>query len=229
MEAVNLSDKPATSARLVERIASAAGVDLRDCYQCGKCAAGCPVAPRADLTCRQVIRSLQLGQAEAVLAARMPWACLGCGVCLARCPQGVDLPSLMAAITRVATDEGCVAVRDAKVFQEVFLGITHTTGISDEVLLAGGYNLASGHAFQDVANVPAMMRRGLIEVAVPRTVQDPQEIQALFARCRAAQESSREREDRHATAHPADPAARPAAPAAAQQPSAPESEVPHES
>lgn len=222
MEAVNLSDKPAASVRLIERIASAAGVDLRDCYQCGKCAAGCPVAPSADLTCRQVIRSLQLGQAEAVLAARMPWACLGCGVCLARCPQGVDLPSLMAAITRVAADEGRVAVRDAKVFQEVFLGITRTTGISDEALLAGGYNLASGHVVQDVANVPAMMRRGLIEVAVPRTVQDPQEIQALFARCRAAQDGASEREARHAAAHPTDPAA-------AQQPSAPESEVPHES
>lgn len=222
MEAVNLSDKPATSMRLIERIASEAGVDLRDCYQCGKCAAGCPVAPGADLTCRQVIRHLQLGQAGVVLAARMPWACLGCGVCLSRCPQGVDLPSLMAAITRVAADEGRVAVRDAKVFQEVFLGITRATGISDEALLAGGYNLVSGHVLQDVANVPAMMRRGLIEVAVPRTVQDPLEIQALFDRCRAARDGSLGRGARHATASPVDPAA-------AQQPSAPESEVSHES
>ncbi len=33
-----------------------AKVDPKDCYQCGKCSAGCPVASDADMTPREVLR-----------------------------------------------------------------------------------------------------------------------------------------------------------------------------
>ena len=80
VEAANLTIESKASEAIVRRIEELSGVNLKDCYQCGKCAAGCPVAPHADMTCRQVIRDLQLGLVENVLAAEMPWACLGCSV-----------------------------------------------------------------------------------------------------------------------------------------------------
>ncbi len=188
METTNLTTESTANEQLVSRIERLSGVNLRDCYQCGKCAAGCPVAPHADMTCRQLIRNLQLGVVDPVLHATMPWQCLSCGVCVARCPQSVDMPSLMVAVKRVATEQGIVASCEAKVFDDVFLGVVGATGISDEVLLAGGYNMLSGHMFQDVASVPAMMKKGLIEVALPSKVERTDEIKALFARCKQAEQ-----------------------------------------
>lgn len=187
METANVTVESVKAEALLERIEALSGVDVRDCYQCGKCAAGCPVAPHADLSCRQVIRSLQLGLVNPVLHAEMPWACLGCAVCVARCPQNVDMPALMAALKRVAAEQGITASRDAKVFEDVFLGIVRQTGVSDEALLAAGYNVATGHFLQDVAGLPTMVKNGLIEVSLPRTVENTDEIKALFDRCIASE------------------------------------------
>lgn len=187
MEIRNLVAESKANEALVETIANGAGVDLRDCYQCGKCAAGCPVSGHADMTCRQVIRNLQLGLVEDVLNSEMPWACVGCGMCLARCPQNVDLPSLMASVTRVAKEQGKVASTDAKRFQDVFLKIVQQTGLSNETLLAAGYNMTTGHLFQDVASVPSMLQRGLLDVSLPKSVNNTSDIKALFERCEKAQ------------------------------------------
>ena len=46
---------------LVHRVEEYSGQDLMACYQCGKCAAGCPVAFAMDMLPSQVIRYAQLG------------------------------------------------------------------------------------------------------------------------------------------------------------------------
>ena len=67
MDAINLSKITAADRRICARIGKAAGVDFKDCYQCGKCTARCPLAESMDLMPREVIRYLQLG-AHASLA-----------------------------------------------------------------------------------------------------------------------------------------------------------------
>ena len=42
MDAINLSEITAADKLICARISEAAGVDFKDCYQCGKCTAGCP-------------------------------------------------------------------------------------------------------------------------------------------------------------------------------------------
>jgi heterodisulfide reductase subunit C len=49
---------------LAGRVEAATGVNLAQCYQCGKCAAGCPVSDQMDLPPSQVFRLLQLGFPE---------------------------------------------------------------------------------------------------------------------------------------------------------------------
>ena len=41
------------------------GVDAGLCYQCGKCTAGCPMAPYMDLTPNQVMHLVQAGDPNA--------------------------------------------------------------------------------------------------------------------------------------------------------------------
>ncbi len=61
MDAINLSETTAADKLICARIGEAAGVDFKDCHQCGKCTAGCPLAESVDLMPREVIRCLQLG------------------------------------------------------------------------------------------------------------------------------------------------------------------------
>ncbi len=105
--------------QFVERIS---GQDVRACYQCGKCAAGCPLAPAMDLPPQQVIRALQLGQPDLALDSDTLWLCVSCQTCVTRCPCEVDLPRLMDALRVWAIARGRLpAQREIAQFHRVFL------------------------------------------------------------------------------------------------------------
>jgi heterodisulfide reductase subunit C len=90
---------------LLRTIQEISGEDLLKCYQCGKCAAGCPAAFAMDMLPSQVIRFLQLGLVEEVLNSDTPWFCAACQTCYARCPKGVDLSRIMEAIREIALQQ----------------------------------------------------------------------------------------------------------------------------
>ncbi len=71
---------------------------IHQCYQCGKCSAGCPVAPDMDLLPHQLVRLAVLGNVEPILASKSIWLCLTCHTCGARCPNGIDVPTLLDPI-----------------------------------------------------------------------------------------------------------------------------------
>jgi heterodisulfide reductase subunit C len=175
---------------VISSITKDAGVNLKDCYQCGKCSGGCPVAADADLTPRQVIRELQLGQVSRVLEARMPWLCVGCGLCLARCPQNVDMPSLMEAICRYEIDHDAVTVKEGSKFMNIFLDNLQKKGVSDEVNLAARFNIETGHLFQDVSGVPRMLGAGLIMNGKAHKISEPADVTDMVARIRSRGDGS---------------------------------------
>ena len=82
----------------VRRVEEISNQKISDCYQCGRCTAGCPFAKFMDAPPNQVIRFIQLGLKDDVLAASGPWFCAACLVCQTRCPRGVDIPRLMEAV-----------------------------------------------------------------------------------------------------------------------------------
>ena len=59
---------------------------VADCYQCGKCTAGCPTAFAMDYPPNQIIRGIQLGMRDAVLSSKAIWVCAACETCTTRCP-----------------------------------------------------------------------------------------------------------------------------------------------
>ncbi|MGQ9583953.1 MAG: 4Fe-4S dicluster domain-containing protein [Anaerolineae bacterium] len=87
---------------LVRQVEEISGQDLLACYQCGKCAAGCPVAFAMDLLPSQVIRLAQLGCIEELLETETIWLCAACQTCYTRCPKGVDLSRIMEALRELA-------------------------------------------------------------------------------------------------------------------------------
>ena len=83
---------------LLERVETLSGQQLLSCYQCGRCSAGCPVVEEMDILPSEVIRRLQLGQLDQVLASRTIWICASRLQCASRCPKGVEFSSICDAL-----------------------------------------------------------------------------------------------------------------------------------
>ncbi len=94
MEGMELSKAAVSNRDKIKAIEEKAGVKITDCYQCGKCSAGCPVAFAMDKTPRQIIRLLQLGMLDEALKTHTIWLCATCQTCSTRCPRDVDLATL---------------------------------------------------------------------------------------------------------------------------------------
>ena len=83
------------------------GEQIKVCYSCGTCTAGCPVTeadPR--YSPRKIIRQVLLGQREAVLSNELLWYCETCYACSAYCPQNVKFGDVMRALREMAVAEG---------------------------------------------------------------------------------------------------------------------------
>ena len=87
------------------------GGNIRKCFACGTCAAGCPVTSIDDeYNCRTIIRQIQYGMREEVLKSPLIWLCVMCYRCYARCPQQVNFTDIMRALRHLAVKEGYAPV-----------------------------------------------------------------------------------------------------------------------
>lgn len=83
------------------------GENIRKCYACGTCAAGCPVTNIDDgYNCRTIIRKVLYGMREEVLSSKEIWLCMMCYRCYARCPQQVNFTDIMRALRHMAVRDG---------------------------------------------------------------------------------------------------------------------------
>ncbi|WP_350453924.1 4Fe-4S dicluster domain-containing protein [Slackia heliotrinireducens] len=194
MHSMDLSSVSADDIRACQAIADEAGIDLKDCYQCGKCTAGCPLAESMDLMPREVIRYLQLGAIDTVLESKTPWICAQCSVCSSRCPQGVDICSTMRAVRLAAKHAGKRPVPEADIFDDEFIANVRSHGVSNEQYLAAAYNLKSGHLMQDMGNATRMLKRRMVGPAM-HNIKGKADVAALIDRALAADEARRKASD----------------------------------
>ncbi|MGQ9565452.1 MAG: 4Fe-4S dicluster domain-containing protein [Candidatus Bathyarchaeales archaeon] len=77
------------------------------CFQCGTCTADCPVARfNEEYRPRRILRMTQLGVKDQVLKSDSIWLCAACYTCVDRCPQGVEISSVLRALRHLAVKEG---------------------------------------------------------------------------------------------------------------------------
>jgi heterodisulfide reductase subunit C len=90
-----------------EILAEPGGESFLQCFSCGTCVAGCPVAGTTErYNPRRIVRMALLGMRQQVLTSEFVWLCSGCYTCYERCPQDVHIPELMHAIRNIAVREG---------------------------------------------------------------------------------------------------------------------------
>src|SRR5208337_3526252 len=87
------------------------GEKLMRCFQCGTCTSDCPVARFSDTyRPRQIIRMTQLGLKDRVLSTDTLWLCAACFTCTDRCPQNVEVASVIRVLRNLAAEKGNVPI-----------------------------------------------------------------------------------------------------------------------
>jgi heterodisulfide reductase subunit C len=94
-EAILIDEK---KGKFSDAVKAVGGIDVSYCYQCGKCATGCPVAYEMDLTPTQLMHAIQLGLKDVVYKSKTMWLCAACQTCSTRCPQNVDIAEVLDSV-----------------------------------------------------------------------------------------------------------------------------------
>jgi heterodisulfide reductase subunit C2 len=170
---------------------------LQNCYQCGKCTAGCPVAGRMDMVPNHLLRLLQLENFDAALKAQAIWSCVSCQTCSSRCPQKVDCAGVMDSLreTSLLRHEVAPAARQVVAFQQAFLEDVRRYGRLYELDLIARFKLGTmrqtgrlGILFRDAGLAPQLQQRKKLHLTADRT-QDIAVVDRIFARCANGSES----------------------------------------
>ena len=90
----------------IEEVQERSGENIRLCYQCLKCTAGCPTAPYMDFNPNAIVRMIQWGLKQEVLESKAIWLCVSCEACGTRCPNDIDIGLLMDTLREMSLDEG---------------------------------------------------------------------------------------------------------------------------
>ncbi len=170
------------------------GRKVADCYQCGKCTAGCPVAYEMFHPIHAMVRLVQLGRRDEALRSRSQWVCAACEACSTRCPKDVDPARLMTVLREMAQEEGCVNANEADIydFHMSFLSSIRRFGRVYEMGLVAAYKLKSPlkRGQQDMLTFPKMLRRGKPGL-FPHKIQNVAAIRRIYERTKLQRATER--------------------------------------
>ena len=170
---------------MVRKVEALSGTSVRRCFQCGKCSAGCPMATFMEHPPNRVVRLLQLGQWQRILAGRSIWYCASCETCSTRCPNKVHLASIMDALRKLSWDhEGPSKESYVQLANRLFLENIRTYGRQYEMRLAAVFNVKSGQFLKDMLLGPKLLTKGKLKVFHQKN-KNMAEIEKIFSRIEA--------------------------------------------
>lgn len=181
---MTLALSPTAINELVKEVKKLSGIKLKDCYQCGKCSAGCPMTFQMDYPPNQLIRFAQLGQRKTVLKSSTIWVCVSCITCTARCPKEIDIAGLMDVFREMSIKEGKATKQQCKIqkFHKSFLEVIRSNGRLYEALLVVKYKMRTLTLFQDVMKTPKMLLTGKLKL-LPHGIEDKDALKKIFEEC----------------------------------------------
>ncbi|HEX7500084.1 MAG TPA: 4Fe-4S dicluster domain-containing protein [Polyangia bacterium] len=144
--------------------------NLMACLQCKKCTSGCPVAAMADIKPHEIVRMVQFGQRDELLASKMLWQCTSCQTCATRCPQKVSVAALNDGLRRMSLGAKAPSKSAVVTFNDIFMRAVRRRGRMNEAGLMASFKLRTLRLFQDMGKLPMMLWKGkmpLFQSAAP--------------------------------------------------------------
>ena len=142
------------------------------CYQCARCSAGCPVAHRMDILPHQLMHLLSIGKEDRALAANTIWMCAGCFTCAVRCPNSINITSVMDGLREKAVKTGVKCPeQDVLTFHRTFIGDIARRGRIHELRMMGEYNLRIGRPLNNAKLAPKMFLKRRLHLLPPKSLK----------------------------------------------------------
>ncbi len=139
---------PQISSSFVEEVMSRSGQKLTACYQCRKCASGCPVC---DETCGvspdHLIRMILMGDRENALSNELIWKCVSCFTCGTRCPNNIKTGKITETLRKMTLEAGIAPLRpEIAHFHTSFFNESLRWGRINEMGMMGEYELRNTYS-----------------------------------------------------------------------------------
>ncbi len=102
MSSTTVKFEPDYAQPFLQEIMDKAGQNLLACYQCRRCAAGCPVSDESGVTPDRLIRMIGVGQKEEALKNLLVWRCVACYTCGERCPNNIQTARITETLKQMS-------------------------------------------------------------------------------------------------------------------------------
>lgn len=180
--------------QLAQEVARRSGQNLLACYQCRRCAAGCPVGEESGVTPDRLIRLLLLGDEQAALDNLLVWKCLACYTCGTRCPNDIQTARITEVLKQISKQQHrAPLVPKVAAFHGAFVKAAGQAGRFNELVGMGLYETQAalgefkrGGLKAAIAEVAAqaklgqaMMKKGRMHLKY-ESVKNKGEIKALY-------------------------------------------------
>jgi heterodisulfide reductase subunit C len=166
-----------------KELAQRSGENVFLCYQCRKCASGCPNRQFMESSPAQFMRYAQLGMTDEMMKQNTIWYCLSCHTCSARCPQDIDIAHVVDTV-RIMVQEKKIKVDsgNTKLFNRLIMTMLKYTGRMYEVALTGLFNVFSLQLFKDIPLGMKLIKKGKLKI-LP-SIKRPFEMMKMFSRAK---------------------------------------------
>ncbi len=105
---------------LVNKVMEYGGKRVYECFQCGMCASGCPVASDTEHKIKRTMHQVTLGLEEQIMDKKAIWLCTTCFMCLERCPQNAEPTEVVFALRRVSAENGIIPEAQIEVANNIY-------------------------------------------------------------------------------------------------------------
>jgi len=169
--------------KFAEEIKKRSGENVFLCYQCKKCASGCPNREFMDKSPTELMRYIQLGMTDEAMKGNTVWYCLSCQTCSARCPEDIDIAHVVDAIRIIVQEKNIKAkTNNLRLFNRLWMTILKYMGRMYEIGLTGMLNIFTGKPFKDMSLGMKMIKKGKLKMFP--TIKTPTETRKMFARAK---------------------------------------------
>jgi heterodisulfide reductase subunit C len=176
----NLKGKPENYLNIIrEEILNEVDPNIYNCYQCGRCTAGCPLADVYEYQPNEIIRLIQLNKIGDILNANSVYLCASCEICSSRCPQEVKVSAIMNHLRIKSWQYRLFKLKENSNFYRIFLRIVEKFGRSFEPALILILNLFNKRFFNDMDLMPGILLRRKIKL-LPEFTRQRKEVAEII-------------------------------------------------